>query len=56
MKVHGKFQGKLRKRRFKYIFGKTSATTFTTFVDYSLQKSYTKFGVFSIKVSFFYSK
>jgi len=56
IKVHGKFQGKLRKRRFKYIFSKTSISTLTTNVDYSLQKSYTKFGVFSIKVFFFYSK
>lgn len=50
-----KFQGILRKRKFKHIYGKSSMTTFTTFVDYSLQKSYTKFGVFSIKVYLFYS-
>lgn len=56
IKVHGKFQGKLRKRKFKYIFGKTSSSTLTTHVDFSLQKSYTKYGVFSIKVFFFYSK
>jgi len=55
IKVHGKFQGILRKRKFKHIYGKSSMTTFTTFVDYSLQKSYTKFGVFSIKVYLFYS-
>ena len=55
IKVHGKFQGILRKRKFKYAYGKTSLTTLTTFVDYSLQKSYTKFGVFSIKVFLFFS-
>jgi ribosomal protein S3 len=54
IKVHGKFQGILRKRRFKHIYGKTSMTTLTTFVDYDLQKSYTKYGVFSIKVFLFY--
>ena len=56
IKVHGKFQGILRKRRFKHVYGKTSMTTFTTFVDYSLQKSFTKYGVFSIKVYLYYSK
>lgn len=56
IKVHGKFQGILRKRRFKHAYGKTNMTTLTTFVDYDLQKSYTKFGVFSIKVYLFYSK
>ena len=56
IKVHGKFQGILRKRRFKHSYGKTNMTTLTTYVDYDLQKSYTKFGVFSIKVYFFYSK
>jgi len=56
LKVHGKFQGILRKRRFKHKYGKTNMTTFRTFVDYDLQKSYTKFGVFSIKVHLFYSK
>jgi ribosomal protein S3 len=56
IKVHGKFQGVLRKRRFKYAYGKTSMTSFNTFIDYDLQKSYTKFGVFSIKVYLMYSK
>lgn len=55
IKVHGKFQGILRKRKFKHVYGKTSKTSFTSFVDYSLQKSYTKYGVFSIKVYLFYS-
>lgn len=54
IKVHGKFQGILRKRKFKHAYGKTNLTTINTFVDYSLQKSYTKFGVFSIKVWLLY--
>lgn len=49
-RVHGKFQGVLRKRRFFYAYGKTSTSALNTYVNYTLKKSYTRFGVFSIKV------
>lgn len=50
IKVHGKFQGKLQKRKFSFFFGKPGLTTFFVKIDYNLQQSFTKFGVFSIKV------
>lgn len=50
IKVCGRFQGILRKRKFKIIMGRTSLQSFEAKIDYDLQKSYTRFGVFSIKV------
>ena len=50
IQVNGKFQGILRKRKFKISFGYTSFQSITKQVDYHLQESFTKFGVFSIKV------
>jgi hypothetical protein len=55
IKVSGRFQGIMRKRKFKYAYGKTHNTTFTTSVDYSLHRSFTKFGTFAIKVYYYYS-
>jgi hypothetical protein len=37
-------------RKFQIFFGHTSFQSVTTKVDYSLQESFTRFGVFSIKV------
>lgn len=48
--VHGKFQGILRKRKFKIKFGRAGTQKFKVSIDYNLQKSFTRFGVFSIKV------
>ena len=53
-KVCGKFQGKLRKRKFIASYKKKSLTTFTDLVSFSISQSYTKFGVFSIKVWLIY--
>jgi ribosomal protein S3 len=48
--IHGKFQGYLRKRRFKIRFGRPGVQKLKVAVDYNLQRSFTRFGVFSIKV------
>jgi hypothetical protein len=54
IRVHGKFQGILKKRQFKMYRGYRSLHKLSTKVDYSAQRVYTKFGVFSIKVWLFY--
>jgi len=56
IQVSGKFQGILRKRKFQMSFGHTSFQSVTKQVDYNLQTSFTRFGVFSIKVWLLYSK
>lgn len=48
--VCGKFQGYLRKRKFSIKIGKPGIQRFKVSADYNLQNSYTRFGVFSIKV------
>lgn len=50
LKVHGKFQGKLRKKKFKFYHRYISLNSVRIYVDYSLHKVFTKFGVFSVKV------
>ena len=52
--VHGKFHGILRKRNFKVKFGRIGVRKFNLLVDYNLQKKFTRFGVFSIKVWLIY--
>jgi hypothetical protein len=52
--VHGKFHGILRKRNFKVKFGRAGVRKFNLLVDYNLQKKFTRFGVFSIKVWLIY--
>ena len=52
--VRGKFQGILRKRRFRIKFGHPGIQELGLFMDYNLQRSFTKFGVFSIKVWLIY--
>jgi hypothetical protein len=52
--VHGKFQGHLRKRRFKIMLGQTGRSSFDKQVAYDFKRSYTRWGVFSIKVFLFF--
>jgi len=54
IRVHGKFHGILKKRFHKTYIGRKSLHRMSTNVSYSLNKSYTRFGVFSIKVWLFY--
>ena len=54
LRVHGKFKGMLRKRRFILRLGKSSVQELKVRVDYSYQQSFTRFGVFAIKVWLFY--
>ena len=50
VRVAGKFQGRLRKRVFKIFRRYRGLQRLSTIVDYSINKVYTRFGVFSIKV------
>lgn len=50
IRVSGKFQGILRKRKFQISFGHTSLQSVSRYIDYSMENSFTRFGVFSIKV------
>jgi ribosomal protein S3 len=50
IQVSGKFQGILRKRKFKISIGHTSFQSVNKYVDYSMENSFTRFGVFSIKI------
>ena len=50
VRVAGKFQGRLRKRVFKVFMRYRGLQRLSTVVDYSINKVFTRFGVFSIKV------
>jgi ribosomal protein S3 len=50
IRVSGKFQGILRKRKFQISMGHTSFQSVNKHIDYSMENSFTRFGVFSIKV------
>jgi ribosomal protein S3 len=50
IQVSGKFQGILRKRKFQISTGYTSIQSVSRYVDYTMENSFTRFGVFSIKV------
>lgn len=56
IRVHGKFHGILRKRKFHMRLGRTGLHTLQTRVDYSYAQSFTRFGVFSIKTWLLYIK
>lgn len=49
-KVHGKFQGKLRKRIFKVYDKYISFHRIKSYVDFSFHTVYTRFGVFSVRI------
>jgi ribosomal protein S3 len=54
--VHGKFHGILRKRKFQLRFGRIGKHTLKNRIDCSYKQSFTRFGVFSIKVWLLYNK
>lgn len=54
LKVCGKFQGKLRKKKYKFYHRYIALNAIKVYVDYSLHKVFTKFGVFSVKIWLFY--
>lgn len=48
--VRGKFQGRLRKRKYNMRIGRMCMHTLKINIDYSYRQSFTRFGIFSIKV------
>ena len=49
LRVAGKLNGKMRKSKYHYSIGKVQLQTLTTFLNYDMCISYTKFGIISIK-------
>jgi len=50
LEVKGKLGGKLRKSKYIYKLGYTGLTSFFNTIGYSLHSSFTKYGVFSVKI------
>ena len=49
LRVTGKLNGKMRKSKYHYNIGKVQLQTISTFLNYDIAISYTKFGIMSVK-------
>jgi len=54
LRVTGKLNGNMRKSKYQYILGKVSLQTLDSIISYTMNVSYTKFGLISNKLWLFY--